>query len=79
MYITQISSINNDEVWLSTENGIVLKYKVVQIDNASENKQQEQVFYWIYIKKNYLVKKVFFIISITGFKVIIFCWMFNIK
>ena len=44
MYITQISSINNDEVWLSTENGIVLKYKIVQIENASENQDQEQVF-----------------------------------
>ena len=44
MYITQISSINNDEVWLSTENGIVLKYKIVQIENASENQEQEQVF-----------------------------------
>ena len=51
MYITQISSINNDEVWLSTENGIVLKYKVVQIDNASENKQQEQVFIEFILKK----------------------------
>ena len=44
MYITQISSINNDEVWLSTENGIVLKYKIDQIENASENQEQEQVF-----------------------------------
>ena len=44
MYITQISSINNDEVWLATENGIVLKYKIVQIENASENQEQDQVF-----------------------------------
>ena len=51
MYITQISSINNDEVWLSTENGIVLKYKIDQIENASENLEEEQVFIKLMKKK----------------------------
>ena len=51
MYITQISSINNDEVWLSTENGIVLKYKIDQIENSSENQEEEQVFIELMKKK----------------------------
>ena len=51
MYITQISSINNDEVWLSTENGIVLKYKIDQIENSSENLEEEQVFIKLMKKK----------------------------
>jgi len=41
-FITKISSIINDQVWLSTSNGNVLKYKVVEIDNVSENQEKEQ-------------------------------------